>query len=203
MLSELETILLSKTSALTLQKETFEKAIENIGYYTAMVVQSLQTHTDHGIAALGGLTPTELSAVLKNVEPISLIPNTPHGVSAVVQTGGLVIELSKFGYISDLSPSPSSSTWTSTSVAKVKTDFHIYHTKTVTTEGRYISHQDCHYRGQVYITPRLSLQRAGIYHTMTVTTEGRYISHQDCHYRGQVYITPRLSLQRAGIYRTS
>ena len=50
--------------------------------------------------------------------------------------------------------------------------------------------QDCHYRGQVYITPRLSLQRAGMYHTMTVTTEGRYISHQDCHYRGQVYITP-------------
>ena len=93
------------------------------------------SHKDHSITelstiannhrALGGLIPTELSAVLKNVEPISLIPNTPHGVSAVVPTGGLVIELSKFGYISDLSPSPSSSTWTSTSVAKMKTDFHV------------------------------------------------------------------------------
>ena len=62
--------------------------------------------------------------------------------------------------------------------------------------------QDCHYRGQVYITLRLSLQRAGMYHTKTVTTEGRYVSHHDCHYRGQVYITPRLSLQRAGIYHT-
>ena len=121
LLSELESISLSKTTALTLQKETFEKLIEEIGYYTEMAVHSLQTHTDHEIAALGGLIPSELSAVL---EPISLIP-TPNIISAVVQTDDLIISLSKFGCISDLSPTPSSSTWTSTSVAKVKTDFHV------------------------------------------------------------------------------
>ena len=124
LLSELESISLSKTTALTLQKESFEKLIEEIGYYTEMAVHSLQTHTDHEIAALGGLIPAELSAVLKNVEPISLIP-TPNVISAVVQTDDLIISLSKFGCISDLSPTPSSSTWTSTSVAKVKTDFHV------------------------------------------------------------------------------
>ena len=125
LLSELESISLSKTTALTLQKETFEKLIEEIGYYTEMAVHSLQTHTDHEIAALGGLIPSELSAVLKKVEPISLIPITPNGISAVVQTNDLVIPLSKFGCILDISPSPSSSAWTSTSVAKVKTDFHV------------------------------------------------------------------------------
>ena len=125
LLSELESISLSKTTALTLQKETFEKLIEEIGYYTEMAVHSLQTHTDHEIAALGGLIPTELSAVLKKVEPISLIPITPNGISAVVQTNDLIIPLSKFGCILDISPSPSSSTWTSTSIAKVKTDFHV------------------------------------------------------------------------------
>ena len=124
LLSELESISLSKTTALTLQKKSFEKLIEEIGYYTEMAVHSLQTHTDHEIAALGGLIPAELSAVLKNVEPISLIP-TPNVISAVVQTDDLIISLSKFGCISDLSPTPSSSTWTSTSVAKVKTDFHV------------------------------------------------------------------------------
>ena len=125
LLSELESISLSKTTALTLQKETFEKLIEEIGYYTEMAVHSLQTHTDHEIAALGGLIPSELSAVLKKVEPISLIPITPNGISAVVQTNDLITPLSKFGCILDLSPTPSSSTWTSTSVAKVKTDFHV------------------------------------------------------------------------------
>ncbi|KAL5503126.1 hypothetical protein EMCRGX_G010032 [Ephydatia muelleri] len=125
LLSELESISLSKTTALTLQRETFEKLIEEIGYYTEMAVHSLQTHTDHEIAALGGLIPSELSAVLKKVEPISLIPITPNGISAVVQTNDLIIPLSKFGCILDISPSPSSSTWTSTSVAKVKTDFHV------------------------------------------------------------------------------
>eukprot|EP00731_Ephydatia_muelleri_P007090 Em0003g1338a len=125
LLSELESISLSKTTALTLPKETFEKLIEEIGYYTEMAVHSLQTHTDHEIAALGGLIPSELSAVLKKVEPISLIPITPNGISAVVQTNDLIIPLSKFGCILDISPSPSSSTWTSTSVAKVKTDFHV------------------------------------------------------------------------------
>ena len=125
LLSELESISLSKTTALTLEKETFEKLIEEIGYYTEMAVHSLQTHTDHEIAALGGLIPSELSAVLKKVEPISLIPITPNGISAVVQTNDLIIPLSKFGCILDISPTPSSSTWTSTSVAKVKTDFHV------------------------------------------------------------------------------
>ena len=123
LLSELESISLSKTTALTLQKEMFDKVIEEIGYYIEIAVHSLQTHTDHEIIALRGLIPSELSSVLKKVEPI-LIPNTHNGVSAVVPTDDLIKALSKFGNILDLSaPSPSSSTWTSTSVAKVKTDF--------------------------------------------------------------------------------
>ena len=60
LLSELEPISLSKTTALTLQMEQFEKMVGDIGHYTDMASQILQTHTDHEIVALGGLIPTEL-----------------------------------------------------------------------------------------------------------------------------------------------
>ncbi|KAL5503049.1 hypothetical protein EMCRGX_G009940 [Ephydatia muelleri] len=126
LLSELESISLSKTTALTLQKEMFEKVIEEIGYYTEVASHILQTHTDHEIAGLRGLIPTELSSVLRKVEPIHPVPNTHDDISAIVQTDGLIRELSKFGSIFDLSaPSPSLSTWTSTSEAKVKCGFHV------------------------------------------------------------------------------
>ena len=39
------TISLSKTTALTLQKEQFEKMVGYIGHYTDMASQILQTHT--------------------------------------------------------------------------------------------------------------------------------------------------------------
>ena len=55
LLSELEAISLSKTTALTLQKEQFEKMVGDIGHYTDMASQILQTHTDHEIVALGVL----------------------------------------------------------------------------------------------------------------------------------------------------
>eukprot|EP00731_Ephydatia_muelleri_P007133 Em0003g1381a len=115
LLSELESILLSKTTALTLEKEKVEK-IE-------VTSSILLTHTDDEIAALGACIQTEQSAMLKRMEHISLVLNTHNDISAVLQTDGLIRELSKFGCISDLSLTPSSSTWTSTSQAKVKTAF--------------------------------------------------------------------------------
>eukprot|EP00731_Ephydatia_muelleri_P008000 Em0004g338a len=75
LLSELETISLSRTTALTLQKEQFEKMIGDVGHYTDMASQILQTHTDHETVALRGLIPTELQATLKRVQTISLTPN--------------------------------------------------------------------------------------------------------------------------------
>ena len=58
LLSELEAISLSKTTALTLQKEQFEKMVGDIGYYTDMASQILQTHTDHEIVHSIGRTVT-------------------------------------------------------------------------------------------------------------------------------------------------
>ena len=121
LLSELEAISLSKTTALTLQKEQFEKMVGDIGHYTDMASQILQTHTDHEIVALGGLIPTELQATLKRVQTISLTPNQHSNITVSVKTDDLVRQLSKLGEIIVFSPSPSSSTWTSTSVAKVGT----------------------------------------------------------------------------------
>eukprot|EP00731_Ephydatia_muelleri_P008503 Em0004g841a len=85
LLSELEAISLSKTTALTLQKEQFEKMVGDIGHYTDMASQILQTHTDHEIVALGGLIPTELQATLKRVQTISLTPNQHSNISVSVK----------------------------------------------------------------------------------------------------------------------
>ena len=119
LLSELEAISLSKTTALTLQKEQFEKMVGDIGHYTDMASQILQTHTDHEIVALGGLIPTELQATLKRVQTISLTPNQHSNVTVSVQTDDLVRKLSILGEIIVFFSSPSSSTWMSTSVARV------------------------------------------------------------------------------------
>ena len=139
LLSEVEAISLSKTTALTLQKEQFEKIVEDIGHYTEVASHILQTHTDHEMVALGGLVPTELQATLKIAQTMSLTPNQHSYIYVSVQTDNLVRELSKFGGVSAGSPSPSSSTWTSKSVAKVGTRFHVK-VESKTSEGEGYPH---------------------------------------------------------------
>ena len=133
LLSEVEAISLSKITALILQKEQFEKIVKDIGHYTEMASHILQTHTDHEVVALGGLISTELQATLKKVQTVSLNPNQHRSHIAVsMQTDDLVRDMSKFGHVSELSPP--SSTWTSTSVAKVGTRFHVK-VESKTSEG--------------------------------------------------------------------
>ncbi|KAL5496486.1 hypothetical protein EMCRGX_G012783 [Ephydatia muelleri] len=99
--------------------------VGDIGHYTDMASHILQTHTDHEIVALGGLIPTELQATLERVQTISLTPNQHSNITVSVQTDDLIPELSKFGNLSEFNLSPSSSTWTSTSVAKVGTRYDV------------------------------------------------------------------------------
>ena len=123
LLSDLEAISLSKTTALALQREQLEEIVDDIGRYTEAASHILQTHTDHEVGAMGGLIPTELKATLNRVWTLSLTPTQHSDISMSVQTDALVGELSKFGHVSEMSPS--SSTWMSASVAKVKNNFHI------------------------------------------------------------------------------
>ncbi|KAL5476035.1 hypothetical protein EMCRGX_G025937 [Ephydatia muelleri] len=104
LLAELEEISLSKTTALTIQKEEFEKMVKEIGRYTKVASDILQTHTDHEIVALDGLVPTQLHATVKKGPD-----HTPHS-----KPTHDVVDVS-----------PSSSTWTSTSVAKAKTGYQL------------------------------------------------------------------------------
>ena len=134
LLSELEAISLSNTTALALQKEQFEKMVGDIGHYTDMASHILQTHTDHEIVALGGLIPTELQATLKRVQIISLTPNQHSNITVSVQTDDLIRQFSKLGNLLDFYPSPSSSRWTSTSVAKVGASYHVK-VQSKTSEG--------------------------------------------------------------------
>eukprot|EP00731_Ephydatia_muelleri_P034024 Em0045g9a len=148
LLSELEAISLSKTTALTLQKEQFEKLVGDIGHYTDMASQILQTHTDHEIVALGGLIPTELQATLKRVQTISLTPNQHSNISVSVKTDDLIRQLSKLGNIFDFYPSPSSCTWMSTSVAKVGTRYHVK-VQSKTSNGEEYPHGGVEVKGEM------------------------------------------------------
>ena len=123
LLSELEAIFLSKTTVLALQKEQFDKIQQNIDHHTEVITHILQTHTDHEVVALGGLVPAELKAVLTSVESVPLTPNTHSGFTMSVQNDHFVEELSKFGYVIDLTPSPSNSVWTSKCVAKTDKEY--------------------------------------------------------------------------------
>eukprot|EP00731_Ephydatia_muelleri_P007876 Em0004g214a len=148
LLSELEAISLSKKTALTLQKEQFEKMIGDIGHYTDMASHILQTHTDHEIVALGGLIPTELQATLKRVQTISLTPNQESSITVSVQTDDLIQKLSKLGHLLDVYLSPSSSTWTSSSVVKVGTRYHVK-VQSKTSKGEEYPHGGIEVKGEM------------------------------------------------------
>ena len=134
LLTDLEAISLSKTTALTLQKEQLMKIQDEIGHYTEMTSHILQTHTDHEVVALGDLLPTELKATLKKVENVSLTPNQTSNIHVSLHTDDLIKELSIFGQVMDSSPSSSQSTWSSESVAKVK-EVYCVKVETVTSKG--------------------------------------------------------------------
>ena len=148
LLSELEAISLTMTTALNLQKEQFEKMVRDIDHYTDMASHILQTFTDHEIVALGGLIPTELQATLKRVQTISLTPKQHSDITVCVQIDDVVRELSKFGEIIVFSPSPSSSTWTSTSVARVGIRYHVK-VQSKTSKGEEYPHGGVEVKGEM------------------------------------------------------
>ena len=106
----MEAISLSKTTALSLHKEQLMKMQDEIGHYTEMTSHILQSHTDHEMAALGDLLPTELKAILKKVENVSLTLNQTSDIHVTLSTDSLIKELSIFGHVWDSPLSPSHST---------------------------------------------------------------------------------------------
>ena len=115
LLSEMEAISLSKTTALSLLKEQLVKIQDEIGRYTEMTSYILQTHTDHEVVALGDLLPTELKATLKKVGGVSLTPSQSSDIHVTLQTDSLMKELSLFGRVL----APSQSTWSSKLAARM------------------------------------------------------------------------------------
>ena len=134
LLSNMEAISLSTTTALTLQKEQLMKMKNEICRYTEMISRILHTHTDHEMVALRDLLPTELKVILKKVENMSLTPNQSSDIHVYLHTESLIKELSMFGHVMDSSPSPSRSTWSSETVARVK-EMHFSKVETMTSKG--------------------------------------------------------------------
>ena len=122
--------------------------IGDIGHYTDLASHILQTHTDHEIVALGGLIPTELQATLERVQTISLTPNQESSITVSVQTDDLIQKLSKLGHLLDFNLSPSSSTWTPTSVARVGTWYHVK-VQSKTSKREECPHGDVEVKGEM------------------------------------------------------
>ena len=111
-------ISISKTTALTLQKEQLIEMQYEIGRYTEMTSHIILTHTDHEIVALGDLLSTELKALKARVENMFLTPNQSSEIH-VSPTHVLRISPYSVIHVMDSSPSPSQSTWPSVLVAKL------------------------------------------------------------------------------------
>ena len=198
LLSEMEAIALSKTTALSLLKEQLMKMKDEIGHYTEMTSHILQTHTDHEMIALGDLLPTELKAILKKVENESLILNQSSDIHVTLSTDSLIKELSIFGHVMDSLSSPSQSTWSSESVAKVK-EMYCVKVESMTPKGerypygglqvkaelRSKSHDGAVVPGEVEdhgdgtYTITLTPQTAGP-HQLLITMDGQHIQNSPC-----------------------
>ncbi|KAL5497052.1 hypothetical protein EMCRGX_G013448 [Ephydatia muelleri] len=198
LLSNVEAISLSKTTAVALQKEQLMKMQDEIGRYTEMISLILQTHTDHEMVALGDLLPTELKATLKKIENVSLTPNQSSDIHVSLHTDTLIKELSIFGHVMDSSPSPSQSKWSSESVAKMKKMYCVkvetmiskgerypYGGLQVKAELRPKSHDGAVIPGEMEdhgdgtYTITLTPQTAGP-HQLLITMDGQYVQKSPC-----------------------
>ena len=112
LLSEMESIALTQTTSLTLQKEQLEKIQQNISHYSEVTSHILHTHTDHEVVAMGGCIPTELKVANMEVENMSPWTSQYGPITADVQVDALMKELSMFGDVYQQSPVPCKSEFT-------------------------------------------------------------------------------------------
>eukprot|EP00731_Ephydatia_muelleri_P035428 Em0123g9a len=178
LLSEMEAIALSKATALSLHKEQLMKMQDEIGHFIEMTSHILQNYTDHDMVALGDLLPTELKATLKK-------------------------KLSIFGHVMDSAPSPSQTTWSSESVAKVK-EMYCVKVESMTSKGerypygglqvkaelRPKSYDGSVIQGEVEdhgdgtYTITLIPQTAGP-HQFLITMDGQHVQNSTCNLNGR------------------
>ena len=121
LLSEMESIALTQTTSLTLQKEQLEKIQQNISHYSEVTSHILHTHADHEVVAMEGCVPTELKAIFMEVENMSPWTSQYGPITAEAQVDALMKELSMFGCVYQQSPVPCKSDFTILSVIKMNT----------------------------------------------------------------------------------
>ena len=130
LLSQLGPISLSKANALTHQKQQLVKIQDEIGRYTEMTSDILQTFTDHEVVALGDLLSTELKATVKKLG-VDVTTCQSSDIFMTLKTDSLMKELSIFGHIM----APSQSTWSSMSAAR-KDQVYSVEVETKSSEGK-------------------------------------------------------------------
>ena len=121
LLSEMESIALTQTTSLTLQKEQLEKIQQNISHYSEVTSHILHTHTDNEVVAMGGCISTELKSTNMEVENMSPWTSQYGPITVDIQVDALMKELSMFGCVYQQSPVPCKSEFTILSVMRRNT----------------------------------------------------------------------------------
>ena len=198
LLSEMESIALTQTTSLTLQKEQLEKIQQNISHYSEVTSHILHTHTDHEVVAMGGCIPTELKATIMKVENISPVTSQYGPIRADVQVDALMTKLSMFGCVFEQSPVPPKSEFTIKSVMRknrkclVKLEARMLNGKRyphggvqVEAEMRSKAHSGAVVYGEVEdhrdgtYTITLTPQTAGP-HQLVIAMDGQHVKNSPC-----------------------
>ena len=125
LLGELHTTAVARTTALGLQRESYEVLKQNIGHNSAFSASVVQTYTDHELLALNQLPFTELQATLKKAESMSLLPCQHSELTVILKAHDFGRELSNLGYVVDFPPSPTKSTWKPKSFAIINVPYQL------------------------------------------------------------------------------
>eukprot|EP00731_Ephydatia_muelleri_P009062 Em0004g1400a len=176
----------SRENAMLIITQAFEQLHQTIEERKKALFS--ETHTNHEIVALGNQLPTELKLTLKKVENVFLTP----------RLDTLIKDLSIFGHVTSSLLSPSQSTWSSVSVAKVKGIYCVkvesmtskgerypYGVLQVKAELRPKSHDEAVIPGEVEdlgdgtYTITLTPQTAGP-HQLLITMDGQQVQKSPC-----------------------
>ena len=125
LLRELHSIAISKTTALRLQKESFEALKVDIDHYSNYSSHVVQSYHDHELMALKELPSMQLQTVLTEAGKVTLLPCRSSEIGLVLQKDNLVRELSIFGHVLDFLPSPAKSTCVPKSLPVLNTPYQL------------------------------------------------------------------------------
>ena len=190
LLGDVHSITLSRTTALGLQRESFEGLKQNVSQYFEFSSHITQAYTDHELMALKQLPSMELQAAIKQAESVSLLPCRSGELKLILKTDILISEFSKLAYVIDFPPCPAKSKWIRKSHAIKNTPYQLK-VEAFDSSGQKYLHGELHVSAKIQYE---QIQQKKIQHkriqasTCPQVIEGKIEDHSDGTYT--ITLTP-------------